>query len=382
MRNEKLKIAFVIQDLYRLGAQYVTSLLAKGLANRGHQVDVVVSGIHEVIGRQRPELNPFPVPDNVGMVQLPQLKASRNIFALAQYFKQRRPDVVMPMSSNYEPACALALCLLPKTSRPRFMPVEHLGGIGMSREASRVGGNTHLLGTALSWLIATLAEGAIAVSQGVADALEKTGKYPREKISVIYNPVIDDAFFEKKAEAAVHPWLMYKTSPVIIAAGAHVPLKGFDLLLRAISLVQKDVSCRLILFGEGPQTESLGMLAKNLNLQDKVSFPGHTHNLPSELKHADVFVVSSHCESFSVVLVEALACGVPVVSTDCPSGPREILRNGMYGTLVQPDDPQALADGIKDVLMGKGASPVQESWAPFTLEEIVERYEQVLLRPK
>jgi glycosyltransferase involved in cell wall biosynthesis len=115
-----------------------------------------------------------------------------------------------------------------------------------------------------------------------------------------------------------------------------------------------------------------------LGLDQLIDFPGHTHNLPAELKAADAFVVSSHAESFSVVLVEALASGIPVVSTNCPSGPPEILQNGKYGILVEPGNPSSLAKGILQVLDGKGVIPPHESWEPYVLEKVSNEYENLI----
>jgi glycosyltransferase involved in cell wall biosynthesis len=117
-----------------------------------------------------------------------------------------------------------------------------------------------------------------------------------------------------------------------------------------------------------------------LHVEHNISFPGHTNALPAELKNTDLFVVSSHCESFSIVLVEALASGVPVVATKCPSGPYEILCGGIYGTLVPVNDVEALADGIYSALTGNAIVPVPESWKSYSLDKVVEQYEEVLYK--
>ena len=119
-------------------------------------------------------------------------------------------------------------------------------------------------------------------------------------------------------------------------------------------------------------------LIRDLGIEDSVSLPGFTDNLPAELKGASCFVVSSLIESFSVVLVEALASGVPVVSTDCPYGPGEILQRGKYGILVKNDDVTSLAEGILKVLRGEGIKPPPESYAPFTIDAVVDRYERAM----
>lgn len=375
-----MHLAFVIQDLYRLGAQYVTATLARGLVQAGHKVDVVVSAVHNRIGLERPDLKPFQLPAAVQLVVLPNLRSSRNVLALRRYFLARQPEVVLPMSSNYEPSCALACALMRKRIRPKLIPVEHSGGIGLSIDDSKIHtiNDKSLLELFHTLLPKAKADHRVAVSYGVARALVEVGRHKPEEVSVVHNPVIDDVFWENRGKRSNHPWLNNKSLPVIVAAGAHVPLKGYDVLIKALALVLRQIKARLILFGEGPETVSLKVLTENLGIADFVSFPGHVDNLPAELNEADVFVVSSHCESFSVVLVEALACAVPVVATNCPVGPAEILNNGQHGILVPPNNPAHLAAGIMVVLCGGAVSPSEESWAPYVIDNVVAKYEKVI----
>lgn len=372
-----MHIAFVIQDLYRQGAQSVTAMLSRGLTRVGHRVDVVVSAVHRRISQERQDIKPFPLGEAIHLVSLPHSRSSRNVLALCRYFKDHRPHIVLPMSSNYEPTCAIACALMRKRDRPKLIPVEHSGGIGLPCKESKVQTPKKFAEHLIALLPNIRVDHVIAVSQGVAQALVKVGKYKPDEITVIHNPVIDEVFRENQGKRATHSWLQDKSVPVIVAAGAHVPLKGYDILIRALSLILPQQKCRLILFGEGPDTASLKSLAEELVIDESVSFPGHIDALPAELKHADVFVVSSHCESFSIVLVEALACGVPVVATNCPVGPPEILQNGQYGILVAPNDPEKLAEGILAVLNGAGIVPPAESWKPYVVENAVARYEAV-----
>ena len=375
-----MRISLVIQDLYRLGAQYVTALLASGLAQRGHEVAVVVSAVHERIARERPDLKPFPLDSRVALVRLPHAKASRNAFALARHLRRHRPAAILPMSGAYAVACAVARTLAGQTRTVRLIPVQHGGGIGMRREQSRVSDKRGMrLPAHLSQWVARSADAVVAVSRGTADALLAQGRYPADRIHMIYNPVLDDTFDARSRLPPVHPWLQSKSEPVIVAAGSHAAVKGYDVLLRAFARVRQQRPCHLILFGEGALTESYRRLASELKVDDSVSLPGFAGNLPAEIRRADLFVVSSHCESFSIVLVEALACGVPVVATNCPSGPPEILNNGEYGLLVQPDNPEALAEGIVKVLEGHGIRPPAESWETYRLERVLDCYEALLV---
>jgi len=375
-----MHISFVIQDLYRQGAQYVTALLANGLAKKGHTIDVVVSGVHTLLKHQRRDLVPFALDKTVNLIELPHSRASMNVMPLRRFFIKKRPDIVMPMSSTYEPSCVIARRFILHKNRPKIVPVEHSGGIGMKSSESKVVSQPGVLRKLFGLLKFPPGDHIIAVSKGVASALRADSKYSPESISVIPNPVIDDLFWEKHKQPSMHPWLKEKKLPVIIAAGSHVPLKGYDILIKAFALVIQRIPCQLIIFGEGPETGSYIQLAKSLHMESNVSFPGHTNALPAELKNADLFVVSSHCESFSIVLVEALASGVPVVATKCPTGPSEILHEGLYGILVAVNDVEALADGIYTALTGNAIAPVPESWDSYSLKKIVEQYEEVLYK--
>jgi glycosyltransferase involved in cell wall biosynthesis len=363
--------------MYRLGAQYVTAILANGLSERGHQVDLIVSAIESKIANERPDLEPFPLNKEIRKIELKHLKASRNIGEIRNYLKSNKPDVIIPMSSNYALSTAMAMLFL--DTQTKLLPVEHSGGIGLNlKKASNSNFISNSANKVVNNILKKKADGIITVSFGVKEALIKTEKIQAEKIHVVYNPVIGKDFYVKKAEKSQQIWLKNKELPVIVAAGAHIPLKGYDILIEAMALVNQKCACRLILFGEGILTENLKSLAESKNISEMINFPGHTKNLPAELKSADAFVVSSHAESFSVVLVEALACGVPVVATNCPSGPPEILQNGKFGILVEPNNPKKLAEGIIEILNEKGINPPIESWQPYLVDNIVDRYEEVI----
>jgi glycosyltransferase involved in cell wall biosynthesis len=373
-----MKISIVIQDLYRLGAQYVTSLLASGLAQRGHDVEVVVSAVHTRIGNERPSLKPFPLPLNVNLVILPNVKASRNVFSLVRYLRKRNPDIILSMSTNYFVASALASPWVSK--RTIFINVEHAHSVCLP-EILTLGNfikrpflTTRYVLVKWCWHRMTR---VIAVSDEIARIVHKRMGIPVENIATIYNPVVDEWFFRKKSQPSNHPWLKVKDKPVIVAAGAHVKVKAQDVLIKAFKMVRESVDCRLILFGDGVLTQSLKDLAVELELETDVSFPGYTMNLPTEMTSADVVVVPSLRESFSVVLVEALACGVPVVSTNTPGGPPEILKNGQYGILVEPNDPHALAEGILCAMSDTKIVPPEESWQPYALDKVTDQYEAV-----
>lgn len=226
------------------------------------------------------------------------------------------------------------------------------------------------------------ADGVIGVSQGVtADLLQQIGGDPA-RFHTIYNPVLPRDLAERSRAAVVHPWVETEV-PLLVGAGRLTRQKDFATLLRALALVRQQRPCRLLLLGDGPEREHLHGLAAELDLVDAVDFHGFVPNPFPWIARADLFVLSSAWEGFGNVLVEAMALGVPVVSTDCPSGPREILHDGALGPLSPVGDPAALAANILATL---AAPPSREeliaATAPYTIAVSSREHLNLLLSPR
>ena len=198
-----------------------------------------------------------------------------------------------------------------------------------------------------------LAHRILCVSKGVADDLAGIMGVDRSQLNVIYNPIVTQDFEQKAALPVEHPWFQKSKQPVIMGAGRLTRQKDFPTLIKAFAIVSSSVPCRLVILGEGDDRLSLQDLIRNLRLDDRVDLSGFVDNLPSYMKRARLFVLSSAWEGFGNVLVEAMSVGTPVVSTDCPNGPREILENGALGALVPTGEPEKLADAILDALRSK-----------------------------
>jgi glycosyltransferase involved in cell wall biosynthesis len=218
------------------------------------------------------------------------------------------------------------------------------------------------------------ADGIVAVSGGVADDLSVATGLPRDRIEVIHNPVITPRLKEMAEERIAHPWFEPGQPPVVLALGRLAPQKDFATLIRAFAQVRQDRSARLLILGEGPERAALESLVRDLALETDVGLPGWVTNPYPFMVRADLFVLSSKWEGLPGVLIEALYCGVPVVSTDCPSGPSEILEGGKYGRLVPVGDVEALAGAIGEGLVGSIPRPEPESWLPYEQDLIVSRY--------
>lgn len=190
------------------------------------------------------------------------------------------------------------------------------------------------------------AEAIVAVSGGVADDLSKLTGIARERIRVIHNGVVTADFAARAAEPAPHPWLVDGGAPVLLAVGRLHADKDYPTLLRAFTLLRARCPARLLILGEGPERAALEALARELGIATDVALPGFCSNPLAAMARATLLVLSSHFEGFPNVLAEALAVGCPVVSTDCPSGPAEILDHGRYGRLTPVGDAEALARAI------------------------------------
>jgi glycosyltransferase involved in cell wall biosynthesis len=219
----------------------------------------------------------------------------------------------------------------------------------------------------------------IGNSQGVAEDLRQVTGLPSNRIRLIYNPVVTPELGEMKDARLEHAWFDPGQPPVILAVGRLKPQKDFSTLIRAFAEVRKKRPCRLLILGEGPERSALEALIQELGLEQDVELPGFLENPCAYMSRASLFVLSSRWEGLPTVLIEALYCGVPIISTDCPSGPREILAGGQYGALVPVQDVSALADAIEGGLSGRIPRPSRESWQPYELETIVDQYVRLLI---
>jgi glycosyltransferase involved in cell wall biosynthesis len=220
----------------------------------------------------------------------------------------------------------------------------------------------------------------LAPSRDVAeDARQITGLSP-ERFRVIYNPVFRPEIIELSRELPSHPWLEEPGVPVIIAAGKLKPQKDFETLLRSFALVRQQREARLIILGRGPGEHDLMALASQLGISEDFQLPGHVKNPYAWFSRAAVFVLSSAWEGLPNVLIEAMACGCPVISTDCPGGSSEILEEGRIGRLVPVGDADAMARAIAETLDSPAPSETLLARARvFSYDKVISEYENILM---
>ncbi|RDI95089.1 glycosyltransferase [Meiothermus sp. QL-1] len=220
------------------------------------------------------------------------------------------------------------------------------------------------------------AEGIVGVSQGVVDDFARLSGIRRAQ--VIHNPVVTPELFQRAEEPLDHPWFQPGEPPVLLGVGRLTRQKNFPNLVRAFAEVHQRRPARLLILGEGEERAALEGLVRSLGLEGAVALPGFVQNPYPYMKRAAVFVLSSDWEGLPTVLIEALALGTPVVATDCPSGPREILQNGRFGRLVPVGDAQALAGALEATLLEPRPSIPEEAYRPYTQAEVVAQYLRLL----
>jgi glycosyltransferase involved in cell wall biosynthesis len=227
-----------------------------------------------------------------------------------------------------------------------------------------------------------LADGIVAVSDGVADDLANRSGLPRARITTVYNPVITAELTAMADQPVAHRWFRPSAPPVVLGVGSLSGRKDFPTLIRAFARVRAQRDCRLVILGQAmspkktlDQRNRLIALAASLGVAADVDLPGFAANPFAYMARARAFVLSSVYEGLPGVLIQALACGCPVVSTDCPSGPAEILDGGRFGAMVPVGDDAAMAAAIMATLDRPiAADTLRERASLFRVERAVDRY--------
>ena len=284
------------------------------------------------------------IPPSVNLVRLDARHAWTSVGEVARYLREAQPDALL-VAKDRAGRAALAARRKAGTRTPIFIRL----GTNLSAALERKDVFSRWLRTAPMRRHYPAVDGVIAVSEGVREDTVRVTGSSAQRVHVIRNPVITPRLADQAADAAPHGWLADKVLPVVIGMGRLTRQKGFDTLLRAFAALQPQLPSRLVILGEGPQPgdrERLVNLARTLGIGDRLLLPGFQKNPYAWLARADLFVLSSAWEGSPNALTEALALGIPSVSTDCPSGPAEILADGEFGPLVPVGDHAAMAGAM------------------------------------
>ncbi|HMI40554.1 MAG TPA: glycosyltransferase [Sphingomicrobium sp.] len=357
------RLAFLIANLGGGGAERVAIALIRGFVERGHEVDLVVMGAEG-------ELFPL-LPASVRVFDL-NAKRGRNVFApLIRYLRERRPSA---LQVSMWPLTVAAI-ISAKLSRTgvRVVVSDHCILSQQYRGSTTATANLR----ASTRLLYPLADARIVVSAGGADDLAQLSHIRRDRFEVVYNPIPVPPHALVSNGLAKRPC---SGGPYILTVGALKEAKNHALLIRAFAKMTASRPTRLVILGEGPLRSELEALAARLDIADRVVMPGFAVDPWPYYASADLFVLSSHYEGFGNAIVEAMHAGLPVVSTDCPSGPAEILAHGRYGVLVPCDDEDRLAVAMATALDSEiDANAQRERAMVFSGASAVNRYLQLML---
>jgi len=362
----KYKLSLFSPSLYGGGAERVMINLARGFAEKGHKVDLVLTKA------EGPYLSQ--VPENVRIIDLKSSRVLYSLPGLIRYLRQENPYVLLSALDHTNVVALWAK----KLSRVPTRVVVSVHST-LSKASINATNTRARLTPALVRIFYPWADAVVAVSRGVADDLIKLTKLPQEKVHVIYNPIVTPELFAKAEETLDHPWFTPGEPPVILSVGRLTPAKDYPTLIKAFDLVSKEMPARLMILGEGEERPRLEALIKERGLEEDVTLPGFVDNPYKYMKHAAIFVLSSQWEGFGNVLVEAMALGTPVVSTDCPSGPAEILEGGKWGKLVPVGDIETLARAVMATLTNRiDSRSIADRAQIFGLDNIIRDYMEML----
>jgi glycosyltransferase involved in cell wall biosynthesis len=358
-----LRVAIFLPSLAGGGAERVVVNLLRGLQAEKVNCTLLLAAAEGVYLDQ--------VPEGVEVVDLGVSHVRQAIWPLRRWLSEHQPQLLVSHLSHANIAAALAVRRL--SIPTQLLLVEHLTMSAYEGTSLK----DHLIRPLARWLYK--GNTAVAtVSQGAARDLEQQLHLPADSVHVLYNPVVDDALRRQAAEPLDDSWPGQPETPRLIAIGRLTPQKNFPLLLRGFARLVKQHPARLVILGEGEQRSSLETLIEELGLSELVELPGFVSNPYAWLSQADLFVLSSRFEALPTVLIESLACGTPVVATDCPAGPAEILQQGRWGRLVPMDDELALADAMAESLADTAdPAALRDRAADFSVEIAVQRYLQL-----
>lgn len=339
-----LTAAIYIHDLSPGGVERQSLVLARELQARGIDITLVV---HQVRG----ELIPL-LPKGLPVVSLGGRRTLEDVIHLRRFLIDERPDILMANVDHNNVAAALATAI---SGTPTKLVICQHNPLTAGFHATV--NWKHRVVPSLYRVLARYIDAAVAVSDGIAEELVGHAHLRRDKVTTIYNAVIGTDFADRAHAPVSHPWLAGRDRPVFVTAGRLVEMKDHRTLLRAFAILLRLQKARLIILGTGPMQSELQALAGSLGIAEHVDLVGFVQNPLPFMRAADAFVLSSRSEGFGNVLVEALGCGTPVVSTDCPHGPSDILARGRFGILVPPMDPDPLAMGMAGILEERNRWP-------------------------
>ncbi len=360
-------IALFLPTLTPGGIERCMLNLASGFIQQEVNVDIVVADYRgDFISK---------IPDEATVVDLDVERVLKSILPLREYLTHTEPDVLLSGHTHANIAAVIA----GKTSiSDTTIAIGIHNTYSLSKSGSK--GFSSKVIQLLYPRLYSQADHVIAVSEGAKQDIVQNSTLKPNDVSVIYNPVVTKELYTEANQPVDHPWLNDDKINVVLGAGRLAEQKDFDTLIRAFEgVAEQNESARLLIVGTGSKEAQLRALLSELGLKDRVELVGYVDNLYAYMNAAGVFVLSSKWEGFGIVLVEAMATGTPVVSTDCPHGPNEILENGAYGELVDVGDVAEIGNSINITLTNEPElEQIENRASAFSVVSITEDYIQEL----
>ncbi|WP_180042675.1 glycosyltransferase [Acinetobacter sp. YH16039] len=336
------KIMFFLPSLGGGGAERTVIQLANNLVQQGHKVDVVVCDISGVKGKLLPEVDP-----QIQLIDLNCGRVANAIFPLKKLLQAVDYQLLVATQTHTNIIAALAKRLAKSQVRLILREVST-----PSKNLKLQGVAKFILKTLVNWTY-PMARQVVCVSKGVETDFREYYGYTQDNLVTIYNPVIDDTYIEKLQVPVQHRFFQPEHK-VILAVGRLTEAKNFGFLIRSFhALHQQHSETRLIILGEGELRAEFESLIQELGLSGVVDLPGFDPNPYAYFKYAELFVLSSNWEGLPGVLIQALASKIKVVSTNCPSGPMEILDHAKFGMLVECNDQAGMTAAMQQAIFGQ-----------------------------
>ncbi len=359
-----MKICVVTPNFTIAGVPLAQIRFARAFANKGHDVDLIVGYI-------APKYN-FPDVNNVRLIHLNRQQVRGMLLPLIGYLKKNKPDIVFSAEDHLNTITLFATIFSGSKTKiscsSRVTPFDTYSNILFSKR---------WILKQLMRMVMPRANVLTCVSKDMVEQYKTV--FNSSPHVCVYNIVVDQHSQKKMQEPVDGNWFIDKSEPVIVAAGRLAPWKGFTDLILAIKELTKSRVARLVIFGDGPMRGELQTLIGELELNSVVKLFGYVENPLKYFSRADVFVLSSYVEGLPNVLIEAMMCGCTPVSTDCPTGPREVLQDDKYGYLVPVNDPVAMAAGIEKALESPiSKTLLKEAISSFSEDAVINRHFEVL----
>ena len=362
MNNRRL--ALFVPSLRGGGAERVMVNLAREFIEQGREVDMVLATTE---GPYLSEVHP-----EVRVVKLGARRVVSSLPSLVRYLRREQPAALL---STMKHANIVAIWARQIAGVPVRLVVREAAAVGISAR-----NKTTIRGQLMPYLMRhsyRRADKVVANSHGVAEGLVAIAGVSAGDVAVICNPVVRPNLFARAEESPDHPWFRPGEPPICIGVGRLAVQKDFPTLIRAFALARKERPIRLMILGEGEERIKLETLVRQLGLEDDIQLPGFTVNPYKYMKSARLFVLSSQWEGSPNTLIEAVALGTTAVSTDCPSGPTEILEGGRLGLLVPVGDVGRLSQAILEGLE-RSFEPSPSWFDRFDAYQVAQQYLQAL----